>query len=357
MTTVKQHIAAYEDWLREQCEVVEDDLDKKHQRMRRSAFDFLRASFFRWAATIEGICPSLLDAPKTRCVGDIHVENFGTWRDGQARLVWGINDFDEAASMPYVLDLVRLATSARLAPRLRIDSVDAEQALLEGYWQGLEQPRPLLLDEHEPWLKPLVSGGRNAAREFWKDIDGCAQTTPPAPVRKALIRALPKEARVFGFAKQSKGSGSLGRPRFIITAEWQGGRIVREAKAVVPSAWHWAHSRKSRPSRLLDLAFGEFRAADPSLTISAGFVLRRVAPDAHKVELDDVTGRQLGADLLAAMGRDLAAVHAAHKRRGRTILDDLSSREPGWLHAATDAAESALQRDFDVLRLAGVDGA
>ena len=29
-------------------------------------------------------------------VGDLHVENFGTWRDSEGRLIWGINDFDEA---------------------------------------------------------------------------------------------------------------------------------------------------------------------------------------------------------------------------------------------------------------------
>ncbi len=48
-------------------------------------------------------------------VGDIHVENFGTWRDAEGRLVWGVNDFDDAARMPYAIDIVRLATSAVLA--------------------------------------------------------------------------------------------------------------------------------------------------------------------------------------------------------------------------------------------------
>jgi uncharacterized protein (DUF2252 family) len=48
-------------------------------------------------------------------VGDLHLENFGTWRDGLGRLAWGINDFDEAYPLPYTHDLVRLATSAFLA--------------------------------------------------------------------------------------------------------------------------------------------------------------------------------------------------------------------------------------------------
>src|SRR5262249_50269523 len=44
---------AYEKWLRTQCEVVERDLQYKHERMKESPFVFLRATFFRWAGQIE----------------------------------------------------------------------------------------------------------------------------------------------------------------------------------------------------------------------------------------------------------------------------------------------------------------
>src|ERR1700751_5738690 len=111
---------AYEEWLRTQCDVVEDDLAYKHKRMKESAFVFFRASYFRWAKLAMLSFPEFEGAPNVLSVGDTHVENFGTWRDADGRLVWGINDFDEAAVMPYVLDLVRLATSIRLAPRLVI---------------------------------------------------------------------------------------------------------------------------------------------------------------------------------------------------------------------------------------------
>ena len=57
----------------------------------------------------------LARAPRALAVGDLHVENFGTWRDVEGRLIWGINDFDEAWRLPYTNDLVRLATSALLA--------------------------------------------------------------------------------------------------------------------------------------------------------------------------------------------------------------------------------------------------
>ena len=101
----------FEAWLRQQCPVVEDDLKRKHKKMSRDPFSFLRATFFRWSSQIEELCPDLKGAPALLAVGDSHVENFGTWRDSEARLVWGVNDFDDAANIPYVFDLVRLATA------------------------------------------------------------------------------------------------------------------------------------------------------------------------------------------------------------------------------------------------------
>ena len=58
MTSIEQAVGDYEKWLRKQCDVVEEDLDTKHHRMRKSAFDFLRATYFRWDRTIETLCPS-----------------------------------------------------------------------------------------------------------------------------------------------------------------------------------------------------------------------------------------------------------------------------------------------------------
>ena len=108
--------SAYEAWLAKQYDVVAKDVDYKHHRMKKSAFMFLRATYFRWAKKIGTLCPELMDAPQVLSVGDLHLGNFGTWRDADGRLVWGVNDFDEAAVMPYPLDLVRLAASIRLAP-------------------------------------------------------------------------------------------------------------------------------------------------------------------------------------------------------------------------------------------------
>src|SRR5262245_53081648 len=145
MATLIEDVLQYERWLRTQCEVVDAALDAKHVRMRESAFAFLRATYFRWVRNIDEICPGFADAPKVLCVGDIHLENFGTWRDGEGRHVWGVNDFDEAAVMPYPYDLIRLVESARLSPKIALQPREAAAAVLDGYASGLSDPGPVLL--------------------------------------------------------------------------------------------------------------------------------------------------------------------------------------------------------------------
>ena len=112
---IKNATEKYERWLAKRITLLKSDLNRKHQSMREGFFPFLRATFYRWAQLWAKVCPDAAKAPAVLAVGDLHVENFGTWRDIEGRLIWGINDFDEVNYMPYTIDLVRLATSAHLA--------------------------------------------------------------------------------------------------------------------------------------------------------------------------------------------------------------------------------------------------
>ena len=88
--------------------------------------------------------------------------NFSTNSDVEGRLVWGINDFDEACELPYAADLVRLATSAALATEdnhLGISRSDAALAILDGYTAALSSKgRPVVLAEHHSRLRRLATG-------------------------------------------------------------------------------------------------------------------------------------------------------------------------------------------------------
>ncbi len=335
---------AFEAWLRTQCDVVEADLTFKHKLMKQSPFVFLRATYFRWARRIERICPDLDDAPAVLSVGDLHLENFGTWRDAEGRLVWGVNDFDEATVMPYPFDLVRLAVSARLVPELRIDKPAIATAILEGYRRGLDSPRPILLDEQETWMRPLVACTDKQRAKFWDEVKAYPDAAPPAAVAAGLQRSLPADAVPARFAACRKGGGSLGRPRYVATARWRGGHVVREAKALVPSAWDWAHGKTDGHIRFAELTDGPFRSPDPYLRVEDRFIYRRSAADSRKVEYT-TSDPAVPAALLTAMGRDLGAIHAADPRLPE-LRADLAARPAAWLHDAAKAAAKAVEADY-----------
>jgi hypothetical protein len=337
---------AYEVWLARQCHVAKKDLAYKHKRMKKSPFIFLRATYFRWARKIGDWCPELMNAPRVLSIGDLHLENFGTWRDADGRLVWGVNDFDEAAVMPYVLDLVRLATSIYLAPRLGVRHQDAAKALLKGYRAGLVQPQPALLDEGETWLRPYAADTEKKAKKFWKEVAEYPKARPPRKVARALVASLPKGAKRIHLRSRVAGGGSLGRPRYVAVASWRGGHVLREAKALVPSAWTWANQGKSRALHFRALANGKYRAPDPFLDVNGKFIFRRIAADSRKIELADITGSQIKVNILEAMGFDLASIHAAGSVPVKTLKADLDRRPRGWLNAAAEVAAEKVKRDY-----------
>src|SRR4249919_1830727 len=153
---------AYESWLARHTPVVRKDLQLKHERLAENPFVFLRGTFYRWIQQWPAVCAKVVDAPAVLCVGDLHIENFGTWRDVEGRLVWGVNDFDEAAMLPYTNDLVRLAASALLAigeGHLSLKAKDACTAILDAYRKSLaDGGSPFVLEEEHGWLRQIALG-------------------------------------------------------------------------------------------------------------------------------------------------------------------------------------------------------
>ena len=154
-------------------ELIVDDSDEKHRKMKKSPFSFLRATCWRWAETAAELCPDLANAPKVLSTGDAHIENFGLWRDAEGRLVWGIEDFDEAASIPYSFDLVRLGASALLADTAEGFRPRAiAHALLKGYSVGLAEPHPVILEDAQLWLRDLFTATKEERRKFLGRVAG-----------------------------------------------------------------------------------------------------------------------------------------------------------------------------------------
>lgn len=349
---IKASVKAYEAWMRAQLgdALVPADLKRKHEKMHASAFVFLRATYWRWAETILGVCPELADAPRVLAVGDIHVENFGTWRDNEGRLVWGVNDFDESAEMPYALDLVRLATSALLADPGDAGTRAICTAILNGYTRGLSAPNAIVIERDWQWLRQLVVVSEATRTKFWKKLDAslaAGQTDKiPKHFRAALVAAMPDPKLRIATTRRVAGAGSLGRPRWVGYATFNGGPVVREAKVVLPSAWTLAHGGADMPLRCGEAAAGPYRAPDPWYHVSDGLVVRRLSPNNRKIDAAKELVPLLSSEMLGAMGQELANIHAAGKGAAKLIQRDLQRREERWLVSAAKAAAKATERDY-----------
>ena len=343
----------YEAWMHDCGPVVEQHLQLKHRKMKEDAFQFFRGTYYRWAQTWPKICPECVTAPQVICVGDLHVDSYGTWRDAEGRLCWGVDDFDEAHLLPYTNDLVRLAASAKIARKLGILSITTRTAcetILDGYQQSLRQNGcPIVLAELERDLEKLGIRALKTPKGFWEKLSALPKVRGPVPLeaKHSLKDALPKKDIVCRIVQREAGLGSLGQQRFVAIAHCDGGYVAREAKRVVPSASLWLEGRIScRQSYYQKAMTSAVRSQDPYQRIWKSWLLRRLSPDSNPIKIDELSAKRDEEALLHAMGSEAANVHLGQHRRAKAILKDLRKRNSNWLHAAARRMAKMTFRDW-----------
>jgi hypothetical protein len=345
----------FEAWLRRRITVVERDLIYKHEQMHADPFLFFRATFYRWAQLWSEQCPKLARATRVLAVGDLHLENFGTWRDAEGRLVWGVNDFDEAFPMAFTNDLVRLAVSALLAaessPHFKLKPGEICAQLWDGYRTAIERGgEPFVLMEAHPKLRKMALQDLRQPAEFWKRLDAKTiplKKEPPDSVRKAFSRISPDGAKLgYRVLGKPKGLGSLGRRRYLAVDNFQGGWLAREAKAVVPSACVWASDQRAGKGNpwLEKTVRSAVRCADPYYKVRRGWLVRRLGPDCSRIDFDELVHHEDIASLLHCMGWETANIHLGTSKGRKQIRSS-------WVHLPEDwfevAAHKMLKRSLE----------
>jgi hypothetical protein len=335
--SIVSETAAYERWAGTRIRLIKSELALKHRAMKQAAFPFLRATFYRWVTLYREACPELADAPTLLAVGDLHIENFGTWRDAEGRMIWGINDFDEAHPMPYAIDLVRLATSAILAIRadtLSIGESQAVDAILTGYRKRIMSGngRAFVLEEEHPVLRAMATGEERNAKAFWAKLNAFPTATPPRRPRALIARHLPSDCGKPRFVRRIAGLGSLGHERYVGVADSESAFVAREAKAMLPSAYDWPRGG----SRIYYAAIlkAAIRVADPFVAIQQGWLIRRLGPHCSRIELIELLRRKDERVLLEAMGAETANIHLGSPAALPALRRDLKARGSGWLRDA-----------------------
>jgi hypothetical protein len=349
----------FESWLKAQITLVRPDLAYKHEQMRADPFLFFRATYYRWAQLWPEHGRKLARARKVHAVGDLHIENFGTWRDLEGRLIWGVNDFDEAYPMAFTNDLVRVAVSAFLAAegardfRLSREEICAE--LAEGYRKQIESGgAPFVLMEHHPELRRMAIQDLRQPAPFWQRLE--EKSAPlrgplPASARKAFADLLPKGAEPsYRVLTKPKGLGSLGRRRFLALSNFEGGIIAREIKEIAPSAWLWANGAGDRCGSgnpwLRKIVRAAVRCPDPWWEVRRGWIVRRLAPDCSRIDIEELVHHQDLASLLRAMGRETANIHLGTPKGRKRLRATWAELPEGWLLEAARKMHQVLRDDW-----------
>ncbi len=343
----------FEQWLGSHTTLVKDDLRLKHQRMAEAVFPFLRATFYRWVQIWPEVCPAIARAPRLLAVGDLHVENFGTWRDVEGRLVWGVNDFDEAAVFPYTLDLVRLAVSAVLAieaGHLTMNAKSACAAILDGYRKSLdEHGHPFVLEEENKWLRIMATGELRDPVHFWKKMESLPKVVGEIPpsAQEALEHVMPERNLTYRLVRRVAGLGSLGHVRLVALAECHGGRVAREAKALVPSSIFWVRGTDG-PGEIMYQAIisRAVRSVDPFVQLRGRWIVRRLSPHCSRIELSVIPKSRDELKMLFSMGWETANIHLGSQSAIKEVRHHLSTLKPNWLYSAAKDMVKVVTHDW-----------
>jgi len=335
----------FEAWLAQRTHLDKKDLRLKHARMKAELFPFFRATYYRWAQLWPQICPELAKASHVLAVGDLHVENFGTWRDIEGRLIWGVNDFDEAWPMAYTIDLVRLAVSAHLAVdvgRLPLKREDICGTLLEGYRESLqEQGRAFVLSEKHPWLRFIAEGETTRSRSLLEKNGGAPhpQTEVPISAVDAIEHLMPAPGISYRLVHRVAGLGSLGHARYVAIAIGTADASPAKPKALAPSSNCWAEASRPKGQRPPEILYQTI--INPCRPLSRSFcpVARTLdcsslAPDCSRIELASLGSPNTELRLLHSMGWETANIHLGTPSARKAILRHLDTQKARWLHRA-----------------------
>lgn len=305
-------------------------LQLKYKAMSESVFGFLRGTchLFYQDLPVEGIFDS---APAVWSCGDLHLQNFGSFKGDDRLVYFDINDFDESVLAPCTWDVARFLTSVLVAAHtLKISEEDANQlclTFLATYTAELRtgKDRTVHAESATGMVKDLLEKLKNRKRKNFLDgrtiLEGTQRKlkfiekktfAATAAERKAVTELIDRFAqtqpnpafyRVLDVAHRIAGTGSLGLDRYIILVEGNGSpdrNYLLDLKAARSSSLkpfvslpqpQW----QTEADRITSIQF-RCQESPPALlnpvTLDGkSFVLRELQPTADRVDLEDGDGK------------------------------------------------------------------
>src|SRR5215831_9679561 len=260
-TSVRARIDAYNG------DRIPELVERKYEKMAKDPFVFFRGTAHLFWEDWPSAAHGLDDAPLAWSCGDLHLENFGSYR-GENRLAYfDLNDFDDAALAPATRDPARFLVSMHLAARsLELD----EEAVADLGIHYLDAYAAALADGKARWVERATARGmvrdllHRVKRRSRQELLAERTTLKGGRRRLRIIAdrtfALPRRrqrdvaACIDVFAESSgapefyvvedvvgriAGTGSLGVPRYVVLIRGSGGargHRILDLKQARPSA-------------------------------------------------------------------------------------------------------------------------
>ena len=129
---------------------LKDSLKLKYDRMAKDAFSFFRGTCHLFYEDISNT-KKLPASPLIWISGDLHVENFGSYKGDNRLVYFDLNDFEEAILAPTIWEVVRIITSIDVAfDSLKIDDERADDMIeqfLNTYCETLQKGKARYIEE------------------------------------------------------------------------------------------------------------------------------------------------------------------------------------------------------------------
>jgi len=367
-------------------------LAMKYAAMAKDSFAFFRGTCHLFYEDWPKGSP--LDAtPAAWICGDLHLENFGSYK-GYNRLVYfDINDFDEAVQAPAAWDLARILASLWTARKgFQLDKSQAEalsQLFLESYTAELRPGKARWIERNtaEGMIRDLLRSLKDRSRKNLIEertepggkrlrVDGkrtlAADANSQAKVRAILASVAETRAheqanffQVLDVARRIAGVGSLGLERYSILVDGRGGvegHFLLDLKVQPGSSLqpHLSLPQPAWPSEATRVVAVQSHAqaiapayAAPVSHGGTSYVLRELMPTSDSLCLQSWNGKWKRLErVLASMGRLVAWSHMRTSGwHGSATLDQWMAfgQETSWrqavLHHGKDYAKT-VKRDW-----------
>lgn len=333
----------------------------KYRSMSESPFAFDRATDYLFVANVQN-AKQLQTKVKIPIAQDIHLENFGTYKTGEGKVGFGINDFDEAVVAPYTWDLARVGSSIRLAAKQNGLSEKEGKELVESfakdYVDGLKkfQEKPDKIAEpltksktfgkhventikaseevsQKDFIKEFTKDGKFVFNDKIRPISAEVKKEIEAGI-KAYAKGRPEGADFFKIKDSAfmiAGKGSLGRERYVVLLEGTGKgkkeQVILELKeAVQPnSVSALGKQAGNQAQRVVDAAKKFQPSADPFLGVTRmngkDFFVREVSPSNNKVPIEKLNTFSEFRDFVESIALVVAKAHATSGRTGEILAD------------------------------------